>query len=287
MRRDRRTTAGSDERKAARVIAVRMVDGRRPGQIDRAGSRSKAGRPCRERREQDDMAENGLRRLRRRELLQMLIVQCEETERLQQELEETSARLTVLEESYERLKIKLNVKDERLNQKDAAIAELNETIEEMQTSKMIELNEAGSIAEAALRLNGIFEVAQRSAEQYLLNVKRICGEATAAAMAGEQKTPGGGGKQAFPGSGRQIAQDNRRPDILDVMQGNRRSDIPDVTQGNRKSDILDVSQAYARRKGMTPLSQEKGCIVQGASPGEEAKDDSDIIPLASSGGIHG
>lgn len=201
------------------------------------------------------MADKQLRRLRRRELLQMLIVQCEETERLQQELDETSARLAVLEESYERLKIKLNVKDERLNQKDAAIAELNETIEEMQTSKMIELNEAGSIAEAALRLNGIFEVAQKSAEQYLLNVKRICGEATAAAMAGErQKFDEGGSKS------------------------NRETE--------RRPDILDVSQAYARRKGMMPLPQEKACIVQGTSPGAETAEQ-DVMPLASSGGIHG
>ena len=38
---------------------------------------------------------------------------------------------------------------------------------------MIELEEAGSIAEASLRMNGIFEAAQRCAEQYLMNVKRI------------------------------------------------------------------------------------------------------------------
>lgn len=208
----------------------------------------------RTRKGRGDMAEKELRRLKRRELLQMLIVQCEETERLQQELDETSARLAVLEESYERLKVKLNVKDERLNQKDAAIAELNGTIEEMRTTKLIELNEAGSIAEAALRLNGIFEVAQRSAEQYLLNVKRLCGEATAAAMAGE--------RQASDGAD---------------WKPNREAD--------RRSDILDVSQAYARRKNVMLLSQEKACIVQDVSLGaEEAPND---MPLASSGGVHG
>ena len=70
-------------------------------------------------------------------------------------------------------KDKLNVKDERLNQKDAAIAELKTTIEEMRASRLIELEESGNIAEAALRINGIFEAAQRCAEQYLLNVKRL------------------------------------------------------------------------------------------------------------------
>lgn len=119
------------------------------------------------------MAEKELRKLKRRELLQMLLVQCEESERLQGELDEITAEHEAMTESYERLKVKLNVKDERLNQKDARIAELTKEIEEMKASKEIELNEAGSIAEAALRLNGIFEAAQQAADQYLMNVRRL------------------------------------------------------------------------------------------------------------------
>ncbi len=103
----------------------------------------------------------------------MLLVQCEETERVQKELDETTSELEMLQDGYERLKKKLDVKDERLNQKDAIIAKLKSDMEEMKTSREIELQEAGSIAEAALRLNGIFEAAQRAAEQYLSNVKRI------------------------------------------------------------------------------------------------------------------
>ena len=38
-------------------------------------------------------------------------------------------------ESYERLKVKLNVKDERLNQKDAKIRELQNTIEGIKASR--------------------------------------------------------------------------------------------------------------------------------------------------------
>ena len=96
------------------------------------------------------MADRQLRRLKRRELLQMLLAQCEETERLQQELEETQRELTDLQDGYERLKVKLNVKDERLNQKDASIARLKDQIEEIQAARQIDLEEAGSIAEAAL-----------------------------------------------------------------------------------------------------------------------------------------
>lgn len=119
------------------------------------------------------MADKELRRLKRRDLLQMLLAQCEETERLQSELDQKTAELESLQEGYERLKDKLNIKDERLNEKDARISDLEASIEEIQASRLIELSEAGSIAEAALRLNGIFEAAQRCAEQYLMNVKRL------------------------------------------------------------------------------------------------------------------
>ncbi|MCI9249495.1 MAG: hypothetical protein HFG99_10210 [Dorea sp.] len=120
------------------------------------------------------MASKELRKLNRKELLQMLLVQCEETERIQGEMDETNARMAEMEESYERLKIKLNIKDQRLNEKDAQIEELKQTIEDMKTSREIELAEAGSIAEAALKLNGIFETAQKCADQYLTNVRKLC-----------------------------------------------------------------------------------------------------------------
>ena len=121
------------------------------------------------------MARNELQKLKRRELLKMLLIQAQETERLEKELNEITVEHEMMMESYERLKSKLNVKDERLNQKDAQIAELRNTIAEMKRSRMIELEDAGSIAEAALRLNGVFEAAQKAAEQYLMNVKRIGG----------------------------------------------------------------------------------------------------------------
>lgn len=119
------------------------------------------------------MARNELQKLKRRELLKMLLIQCQETERLEKELNEITKEHERMMESYERLKSKLNVKDERLSQKDAQIAELRNTIIEMKQSRVIELENAGSIAEAALRLNGVFEAAQKAAEQYLMNVKRI------------------------------------------------------------------------------------------------------------------
>ncbi len=125
------------------------------------------------------MADKELRKLNRRELLKMLLAQCEETERLQQESDDIREQFETMAESYERLKKKLDLKDARLNEKDAKIAELNQKIDEMKRSKAIELEEAGSIAEAAIRINGVFEAAQRAAEQYLMNVRTLSEKETA------------------------------------------------------------------------------------------------------------
>ena len=42
--------------------------------------------------------------------------------------------------------------------------------------RRIKLEKAGSIAEAALRLNGVFEAAEQAAAQYVENVRRIAGD---------------------------------------------------------------------------------------------------------------
>ena len=88
------------------------------------------------------MTDKDLKRLRRDELLEMLIAQSKRTDQLQAEL-------------------------------DAALA-----------SRAIVLEEAGSIAEAGLRINGVFEAAQAAAEQYLENIRRMSGP-----LPGEDKTP--------------------------------------------------------------------------------------------------
>lgn len=88
------------------------------------------------------MTDKELRRLSRRELLEMLLAESKENQRLRTQLEQ-------------------------------AQAELN--------SRRILLEQSGSIAEAALRLNGIFEAADRAAQQYLESIRAM------AAQSGEGK----------------------------------------------------------------------------------------------------
>ena len=95
------------------------------------------------------MTDKDLKRLRRDELLEMLIAQSKRTEQLERELEEARAALQ---------------------------------------SRDIFLEEAGSIADAALRINGVFEAAQAAAQQYLDNIRRISGVRPEAAA--EPEKPG-------------------------------------------------------------------------------------------------
>ena len=79
------------------------------------------------------MTEKDLRKLNRAELLKMLLEQSREIERLKVALQEAEEKITERELSVE---------------------------------------QAGSIAEAALRINGVFEDAQKAADQYLENIHR-------------------------------------------------------------------------------------------------------------------
>ena len=61
----------------------------------------------------------------------------------------------------------LALQEKELTALRAELAEKNALLED----RRLVVQEAGSIAEAALRLNGVFEAAQRAAEQYLISVK--------------------------------------------------------------------------------------------------------------------
>ena len=80
------------------------------------------------------MTDKELRRLSRRELLEMMISLTEENEKLKIRLEQAEARLR---------------------------------------NRRIMIDNAGSIAEAALQLNHVFEDADRAVQQYLENVRRM------------------------------------------------------------------------------------------------------------------
>ena len=83
------------------------------------------------------MTDKEFRKLSRSELLELMLEQSREIDRLQSELEETRE----------------------------ALQERN-----------LKIESCGSIAEAAAEVNSLFHAAQKAADMYLLNVQRICAE---------------------------------------------------------------------------------------------------------------
>ena len=80
----------------------------------------------------EQMTEKDFKKLTRRQLLELLLVQTQRADSLEEELELTKSKLQ---------------------------------------SKLLSEKESGSIAEAALKLNGIFEAADSAAAQYLENIR--------------------------------------------------------------------------------------------------------------------
>lgn len=78
------------------------------------------------------MTDRELQKLKRVELLQLLVEQSRELDALRRELEETKKQLA---------------------------------------DRELHMREAGSIAEASMQLNGVFEAAQRAADQYLESIR--------------------------------------------------------------------------------------------------------------------
>lgn len=110
------------------------------------------------------MTDKELQKLGRRELLELLLEQAKEAERLGKLLRETDEQLRQLEESYERLR-------ERLDHKDEKIHELQDALQAEQEKAPAAPPDIGSLAEAALQLSGVFEAAQQAADQYLESIR--------------------------------------------------------------------------------------------------------------------
>lgn len=126
------------------------------------------------------MTEKALHKLKRQEVLQLLLVQVQEAEQLQKKLEETTERLREEEELCGRLKARLNSKDAqihklkgRLDKKDEQVHNLKMHVIELQKERLKGLEEAGSIAEVSMELGGVFEAAQKAADIYLENIRQL------------------------------------------------------------------------------------------------------------------
>lgn len=61
-----------------------------------------------------------------------------------------------------------------LSKENEQLREKNSFLEEQLEDRMLTISQAGSLAEAALQLNGVFEAAQAACDQYIYNVQLRC-----------------------------------------------------------------------------------------------------------------
>jgi hypothetical protein len=85
----------------------------------------------------EETVDKSLKKMSRTELLELLLEQSEQIEKLEKELK---------------------------------IAKI------LLKKRQIAIEQSGNIAEAALKLNGVFEAAQKAADEYLENVRQKAGE---------------------------------------------------------------------------------------------------------------
>lgn len=64
-----------------------------------------------------------------------------------------------------------------MSEENEALRLERDTLQQQLQERRLHLKEAGSIAEAAFQLSGIFEAAQAAADIYLENIKQMNGEA--------------------------------------------------------------------------------------------------------------
>ncbi len=129
------------------------------------------GRCCSQQAEQEEggvsMTERELRGLGRKELLEIMIEQGKEMETCKAQYEKD---LEFLKSEHEKDREFLKAEYEK------EIATLKEELEQAREtlrSREIAIDEAGSIAVAALQINGVFEAAQAASQQYIDNIRSL------------------------------------------------------------------------------------------------------------------
>lgn len=151
------------------------------------------------------MTEKELHKLRRHDLLQLLLAQGREAAQLQAQISDMAAELETAQETNSRFISRLDEKDAqigklksrldekdlqvetfkerlrekddqierlkgRLDQKDIQIEGLRKVIEEYRSGRIFEMEGEISISDVARKLEGIFAAAQKAVDQYLDSV---------------------------------------------------------------------------------------------------------------------
>lgn len=124
------------------------------------------------------MTEKEFRKLRAKDLVQLLLTQGGEASQLQEQIDKKGEELAALLEDNDDLKIKLDDRDayienlkKDLDQRDIQIRDLEREFDTLRNDLWIDMPEIGTLREAIQILDRIFETAQREADQHIQYAK--------------------------------------------------------------------------------------------------------------------
>ncbi|WP_172135792.1 hypothetical protein [Adlercreutzia sp. ZJ473] len=124
-----------------------------------------------------------LSRLSREDLLQLLLTQSKDAERLQDYLRDVADEFERCTSLNARLREKLDAKDEqierlkgRLDDKDKRIALMQARLDELEVSKEEEQRHARIIANAAKGVRSALEAFNATADWYIASLQEVCGD---------------------------------------------------------------------------------------------------------------
>lgn len=114
------------------------------------------------------MEKNNLSRLRRKELLELLLKQTELTEKYEKSYRRNVIELRSIQLKNETLETENESLQKQIREMERKLNRMSEELEE----RRIFIKESGSLAEAAARINGLFEAAQQTVDDFIRNVRK-------------------------------------------------------------------------------------------------------------------
>ena len=248
------------------------------------------------------MTEKEFHKMKAQDLVKLLLAQGEEASKLQEELNQKIEALVSLQEYNESLKVKLDERDARteelkkdLDESDACIRGLEAEIAELKANQWIELEEAGTLKDAARQIRRVFEEAQREAEQYLYsgayNKEAADPNPTARYDDVRRKNGKKGAKDARKKDGKWASGKADTAESRKSMPGgNNIIDIRKKMVKNQPSYAdIDVIEAFGQKEGLEAQEESEAGIKPGtdraakvASEGTdvdlEARKKAEVIP---------
>lgn len=115
-----------------------------------------------------DRENQNLSKLSRKELLQILLKQTQIAERFEKSYRRNVIQLKSVQTKNEDLEAENESLQKQIREMERKMNRMSEELEE----RRILIEESGSIAEAAVRINGLFEAAQKTVDDFVRNVRK-------------------------------------------------------------------------------------------------------------------